>query len=70
MELRERLTLCKSVIAHLAARKETRWRCFSENTDYPQKNSAFMKFINSRLEDGEIRILFRELVKEGETYEH
>ena len=32
-ELKERLTVCKSVIAHLRARKETRWHSFAENLD-------------------------------------
>lgn len=37
-ELKERLTVCKSVIAHLRARKETRWHSFAENLDYPEKD--------------------------------
>lgn len=36
-ELKERLTVCKSVIAHLRARKETRWHSFAENLDYPER---------------------------------
>ena len=32
-ELLERLTVCKSVIAHLAARKETRWNSFAEHVE-------------------------------------
>lgn len=70
LELRERLTVCKSVIAHLSARKETRWHCFAEHTDYPQKNESFGKYVNSRLVNGELRICLREMVKEGEVYEH
>lgn len=70
-ELRERLTVCRSVIAHLKARKETRWHSFAENLDYPTKdNENFLKFVNSRLVDGEIKIIFRKLTKGGETYEH
>ncbi|GHU53635.1 adenylylsulfate reductase subunit alpha [Clostridia bacterium] len=69
-ELKERLTLAKSVIAHLGARKETRWNSFAENTDYPNKNDSWLRFVNSRLENGGIKIIFRELVKLGETYEH
>lgn len=34
-EVKERLVVCKSVIAHLKARKETRWRGFGQNMDYP-----------------------------------
>ncbi len=70
LELRERLTLCQSVIAHLGARKETRWHCFAEHTDYPGSSPKWEKYVNSRLEDGKLTILFRPLVKEGEQYEH
>ena len=71
-ELKERLTVCKSVIAHLAARHETRWHSFAENTDYPEKDDAgFRKYVNSRLENGQIKIILRELTAEGQrNYEH
>ena len=70
-ELKERLTVCKSVIAHLRARKETRWHSFAENLDYPEKDDRnFNKYVNSRLENGEIKIIIRDLVTEGEKYEH
>ena len=36
-ELKERLLVCLAVIAHLGARKETRWHSFAENPDYPEK---------------------------------
>lgn len=71
-ELKERLTVCKSVIAHLAARHETRWHSFAENADYPEKNNErFRKYVNSRLENGQIKIILRELTAEGQrNYEH
>lgn len=70
-ELRERLTVCRSVIVHLKARKETRWHSFAENLDYPEKdNEHWNKYVNSVLEDGEIKIITRELVEEGTNYEH
>lgn len=70
-ELKERLTVCKSVIAHLRARKETRWHSFAENLDYPEKDDRnFNKYVNSRLENGEIKIIIRDLVTGGEKYEH
>ena len=70
-ELKERLTVCKSVIAHLRARKETRWHSFAENLDYPEKDDRnFKKYVNSRLENGEIKIIIRDLVTGGEKYEH
>ena len=61
-ELRERLIVCRAVISHLAARKETRWHSFGENTDYPEQSEDWMKYVNSRMENGEIRILYRDLI--------
>lgn len=70
-ELKERLTVCKAVIAHLAARHETRWHSFAENIDYPEKDDYWKKYVNSRLVDGEIKTFTRELTAEGQrTYEH
>jgi adenylylsulfate reductase subunit A len=71
-ELKERLTVCKSVIAHLKARHESRWHSFAENLDYPEKDNAnFRKYVNSRLENGEIKIILRDLTAEGQkNYEH
>ena len=71
-ELKERLTVCKSVIAHLATRHETRWHSFAENWDYPEKdNINFRKYVNSRLVNGEIKTFTRELTAEGQkNYEH
>ncbi|ABR36299.1 adenylyl-sulfate reductase subunit alpha [Clostridium beijerinckii] len=69
-ELKERLTLCKSVIAHLKARKETRWHSFAENLDYPEKSDEWLKYVNSKLVDGKLKMLYRDLVGRGETYEH
>jgi adenylylsulfate reductase, subunit A len=70
-EVLERLQVCKTLIKHLQARKETRWRCFQENTDYPRKNDQnWLRYVNSRLVDGEIKVFFRDLVKRDETYEH
>ncbi|MCI7323659.1 MAG: adenylyl-sulfate reductase subunit alpha [Lachnospiraceae bacterium] len=69
-ELKERLTVCLSVIAHLRARKETRWHSFAENLDYPDKSDDWLLYVNSKMEDGELKIIYRDLVKKGETYEH
>ncbi|MGL6201623.1 MAG: adenylyl-sulfate reductase subunit alpha [Lachnospiraceae bacterium] len=70
LELSERLTLCRSVIAHLAARKETRWHSFAEHTDYPEINPEWNRYVNSRLENGKLIIFSRPLIKENEVYEH
>ena len=69
-EIRERLTVCRSVIAHLKARKETRWHSFAENMDYPAKSDDWLKYVNSRKENGKIKIIIRELVRGGDSYEH
>ena len=60
-ELRERLVVCRSVIAHLKARKETRWQGFSKNMDYPKQSEEWNKYVNSVLQDGEVKIIIREL---------
>ena len=63
-EVKERLVVCKSVIAHLKARKETRWRGFGQNMDYPEtKDDWDKKAVNSVYENGEIKILFRDLTQ-------
>lgn len=69
-ELKERLLVCRVVIAHLAERKETRWHCFAENLDYPESNDSWLHYVNSRYENGRIRMLHRALVGRYEAYEH
>jgi adenylylsulfate reductase subunit A len=70
-EVIDRLFVCKVLIRHLEERKETRWRAFQENKDYPEKDDDnFLKFINSRYENGEIKVVFRNLVKRDDIYEH
>jgi adenylylsulfate reductase subunit A len=68
-ELKERLVVCKSLIAHLKNRKETRWHSFNENLDYPDVDEAYFKYLNSRKKDGKLEIIFRDIVEEAE-YEH
>ena len=69
-ELKERLTVCLSVIAHLGARKETRWHSFAENLDHPDKSDDWMKYVNSKYIDGELQIIYRDLVGREAHYEH
>ena len=69
-ELKERLTVCQVLIEHLKARKETRWRSFAENLDYPEKSDEWLKYVNTRKVDGRIEVKYRNLVGRGETYEH
>lgn len=68
-ELRERLLVCRALIAHLSARHETRWHTFGENADYPEQSPEGLCYINSRFADGSFHMYRRPLVK-GEHYEH
>ena len=70
-ELRERLTVCKTVIAHLRARKETRWHSFAENLDYPESDEKnFNKYVNSVAVNEDTKIILRDLVEVGARFEH
>ncbi len=68
-EVKERLTVCRTLIAHMLARKETRWHTFGENADHPEQSPEGLVYVNSRMEDGRITIIKRPLVKGG-SYEH
>ncbi|MCD8045882.1 MAG: adenylyl-sulfate reductase subunit alpha [Clostridiales bacterium] len=65
-ELRDRLTVCKTLIFHLLNRRETRWHIFEENQDYPEKNPKFFAYLNSRIKNGKREVLWREIVAENE----
>lgn len=69
-QLKERLKVCLALIAHLEARRETRWRSFAENADYPNASDNWLKYVNSRYENGRIKIICRPIVRAGENYEH
>jgi adenylylsulfate reductase subunit A len=70
-ELIDRLYVCKILIEHLEARKETRWNSFQENADYPKRDDEnWLKYVNSRYEKGKVKIILRELVKKDDKYEH
>ena len=70
-EVLDRLYVCQTVIAHLQARKETRWHCFQENADYPQRDDLhYFNYVNSFYRHGDVEISFRDIVKKDETYEH
>lgn len=69
-EVRERLTVARVVIAHLKARKETRWHCFAENESHPAQDDAhYRKYINSVWKDGEIHIIARPLAARRGVYD-
>ena len=70
-EVIDRLYVCETLIGHLEARQETRWPSFQENVDYPARDDeGWLRFVNSRYEDGEVNIIFRDLVKKDDIYEH
>jgi len=70
-EVIDRLYICKVLISHLEARKETRWKCYQENVDYPLKDDDnWMKYVNSVYKDGIVKIVLRELVGRDKIYEH
>lgn len=70
-EVRERLTVCLCVIAHLKARKETRWHCFAENTSHPDRDDQnYLKYINSKMTNGKIEIIERPLANRRGKYEY
>lgn len=68
-ELTDRLTVARALIEHMRARHETRWPGFGVNADYPTSDENGEYYVNSRMIDGKIEIVRRELVK-GERYEH
>lgn len=70
-EIIDRLYVCKVLLKHLEAREETRWRCYQENSDYPQKDDEkWLMYVNSVCKDGNVQIFFRELVGRDTIYEH
>ncbi|NLK94769.1 MAG: adenylyl-sulfate reductase subunit alpha [Clostridiales bacterium] len=69
-ELKEKLIVCKVLIEHLKARKETRWHSFAENTDYKDKDDKYLKYVNSIYKNGKIKIIYRDLITGGKVYEH
>lgn len=70
-EILDRLEICRVLIRHLEARKETRWHCYNQNADYPEKDDEHWKqYINSRVEDGKVKIIYRKLIERDEFYEH
>lgn len=70
-EVRERLIVCRSLIAHLQARKETRWHCFAENRSHPERDDVhFLKYVNSRLVNGKVEIIERRLAPRRGHYEY
>ena len=60
-ELRDRLTVCRTLLSHMQERTETRWPGFGIHTDYPERDNNSLYFVNSVLKDGEIHVFRRPL---------
>jgi len=69
-EVIDRLYVCKVLIVHLQARKETRWKCYGENADFKEKDENLLKYVNTIYKNGKVQVVFRNLVKRDEVYEH
>lgn len=71
-ELTDRLTVARALIAHLSARRETRWHVFDENLEHPERDDEHFGtvYIESVMdENGNVQTFERPLVKEA-RYEH
>jgi adenylylsulfate reductase subunit A len=68
-ETRDKLVVARSLVAHLKARKETRWPGFGEFSDFPAQNDTFLGYVNSVLAGDRVEIIHRPLVS-SETYQH
>jgi len=61
-EVIERIEVAEVVLAHLAARKETRWPAYQTRIDYPERDdTSWLCFLNSVRDpgSGEIRVFTR-----------
>ena len=57
----DRVTVARTLIEHMLHRRETRWHCYQERLDYPQRDDArWTVFVNSvRDPDGTVRMVER-----------
>jgi adenylylsulfate reductase subunit A len=60
-EVVDRVEVARTLVEHMSHRRETRWHCYQERLDYPERDDArFMLFVNSvRDPDGALRIVER-----------
>ncbi|MFZ5969181.1 MAG: adenylyl-sulfate reductase subunit alpha [Bacillota bacterium] len=71
LEVIDRLYVCKVLIQHLRARKETRWKCYQENGDFQEKdNKNWKKYVNSVYKNHQVETFYRDLIGRDERYEH
>lgn len=69
-EIIDRAYVARVIIAHLAARKETRWPCYQSNDTYPASSAEYEHFINSVYENGTVHTFGRPLTRRHDKYEH
>jgi len=64
-EVIDRVTVAQQLVAHMRHRKETRWHCYQERLDFPERDDArWMCFVNSvRRPDGSIEMIERPVVR-------
>jgi adenylylsulfate reductase, subunit A len=63
-ELMDRVTVAQTLVAHMLHRKETRWHCYQERLDYPERDDArWSVFVNSVRKGEEITIVERKVVR-------
>lgn len=64
-EVCERVVVARVLVEHMSHRKETRWHCYQERLDYPERDDArWTVFVNSvRDPDGTIRMLERPVTR-------
>jgi adenylylsulfate reductase subunit A len=60
-EVIDRVEVARTLLAHMTHRRETRWHCYQERLDYPERDDArYMIFVNSVLgADGRPHIVER-----------
>jgi adenylylsulfate reductase subunit A len=59
-EVIDRVDVAQTLVAHMSHRKETRWHCYQERLDFPERDDArFMLFVNSVREGGIDKIIER-----------
>lgn len=66
-EVIDRVAVSRVLVEHMLHRRETRWHCYQERLDYPERDDErWMVFVNSiRQPSGEIRMIERPVVKQA-----
>jgi adenylylsulfate reductase, subunit A len=64
-EVIDRVEVAQTLVTHMSHRRETRWHCYQERLDHPDRDDArWMVFVNSvREPDGSFRIIEHPVVR-------